>query len=202
MVSRVLGQMWSSMSATDKEKYQLQAAEERERVAKELAANPALMESTLPEVGGTSTSAGGQRDLLSLVLPVARTRKICKLDPEVKGLSREALMLVTKCAELVTTKLALESVRVAQLQNRRKLLPDDVAQVCQTREQFLFLKDDVKDLVQEQRNARLQNNNNNSNTNTGSSNSNNNSKGPSKASEAAAANTKPLTAYFGGVAKE
>jgi DNA-directed RNA polymerase I subunit RPA43 len=34
---------------------------------------------------------------------------------------------------------------VAQLQNRRKLLPDDIAQVCSTREQFLFLREDVKD---------------------------------------------------------
>jgi histone H3/H4 len=187
------------MSATDKEKYQLQAAEERERVAKELQANPTLMDSTtLAEHGGNTTNSGGNqpRDILSLVLPVARTRKICKLDPDVKGLSREALMLVTKCAELVTAKLALESVRVAQLQNRRKLLPDDVAQVCQTREQFLFLKDDVKDLVQEQRNVQRQHQqqNNINNAATG--------KAPSKAQEAAAANTKPLTSYFGGAVKD
>ena len=42
------------------------------------------------------------------------------------------------------TKLGLESVRVARLQNRRKLLPDDVAHVCSHREQFLFLKDDLQ----------------------------------------------------------
>ena len=116
--------------------------------------------------------------------PVARIRKICKLDPEVRGLSKEALLLVTKCAELSLEKLGKESVQVAQLQNRRKLLPDDVAHVCAHREQFLFLKDDVKDLLR-------------------SIEAMNEEKGGSSSSikvddarQKAAAGSKPLTAYF------
>ena len=58
--------------------------------------------------------------------------------------------MITKCCELATAKLGKETVRVAQLQNRRKLLPEDVAQVCSSREQFLFLNDDIKDLMREQ----------------------------------------------------
>ena len=90
------------------------------------------------------------RDLNTLIFPLARLRKITKLDPDVKGVSKEALLLITKCAEMMTSKLGQESVKVAQLQNRRKLLPEDVAQVCATREQFLFLREDVKDLLKEQ----------------------------------------------------
>lgn len=90
------------------------------------------------------------QDLTTLIFPLARLRKITKLDPDVKGVSKEGLLLITKCAEMVTAKLGQESVKVAQLQNRRKLLPEDVAQVCATREQFLFLREDVKDLLREQ----------------------------------------------------
>ena len=112
-------------------------------------------------------------------------RRICKLDPDVKGLSKEALLLVTKCAELATGKLGIESVQVAQIQNRRKLLPDDVAQVCQTREQFLFLRDDVKDLVREQVVQKDQ-----------KDKEGNNPQSASTKAAKAASNTKPLTAFF------
>jgi histone H3/H4 len=123
--------------------YHAKSAEERERVSQELA----KYKLDGVDFGLPPTSA---RDLNTLVFPLARLRKITKLDPDVKGLSKEALLLITKCAEMVTTKLGQETVKVAQLQNRRKLLPEDVAQVCATREQFLFLREDVKDLMKEQ----------------------------------------------------
>lgn len=37
------------------------------------------------------------------------------------------------------------------MQNRRKLMPEDVVEVCSMKERFLFLKDDIKDLAKEQR---------------------------------------------------
>ena len=60
-------------------------------------------------------------------------------------------MLMTKAAELFVSKLGTETVRVAQMQNRRKLLPEDVTQVCGLREPFAFLRDDLKDLVKAQK---------------------------------------------------
>ena len=93
-VAKVMGQMWGVMPEAEKAEYQRRAAEERERVAKELEAWKAA--------GGTidvEGSGAAPRDPNSLVFPIARIRKICKLDPEVRGLSKEALVLVTKCAE-------------------------------------------------------------------------------------------------------
>jgi hypothetical protein len=112
------------------------------------------------------------------------------LDPEVRGIAKEALLLITKCAELATAKLGKESVQVAQLQNRRKLLPEDVAQVCGTREQFLFLRDDVKDLVREQKE------NNKTTTNEGGSSLSAAASTTNAKTTAAAAGSKPLTSYF------
>jgi DNA-directed RNA polymerase I subunit RPA43 len=175
VVARELGKIWATITVEEKEGYQQQAAQERARVALELEA---------------WTAAGGVAELPAfksdggLILPVARIRKICKLDPEVRNLSKEALLLVTKAAELMTAKLAAETVRVAQIQNRRKLLPDDVAQVCSSREQFVFLRDDIQDLAREAKVAAA---------------ANSNSKG-SKSKGAASADGepvgKPLTAYF------
>ena len=135
----------------------------------------------------SSSSSSLSNHPLALVFPAARIRKICKLDPEVRGLSKEALMLVTKCAELATAKLGTETVKMARLQNRRKLLPEDVAHVCSHREQFMFLKEDVKDLVQSLASQAAE--------------VEKPKKGDS-AREAAAVGTKPLTAYFGGASKE
>lgn len=151
------------------------AAEERERVSKEL--------EDYKTAGGVMEET--TRDQSSLVFPVSRIRNIAKLDAEVKGMSKEAIQLITKCAELQLAKLAQESVRVAQLQNRRKLLPEDVAQVCASREQFLFLKEDVKDLLREQKEE-----NHNTAATSGKP------KASDVAKESAAEGAKPLTSYF------
>eukprot|EP00980_Cylindrotheca_fusiformis_P002945 scaffold683_cov124-Cylindrotheca_fusiformis.AAC.14 len=190
-VAKALGQRWNAMSVDEKKAYQEKAALERERVRKELEAWKAAG-GTL-EVDATSSSTSGRRlnDPLALDFPVARVRKICKLDPEVRGLSKEALLLVTKCAEMALQKLGTETVRVAQLQNRRKLLPEDVAHVCGHREQFLFLKDDVKDLLRDMQK---------SNATSGAAAA---AAAPKvdPARQAAAAGSKPLTSYFGAAPK-
>ena len=85
VVARILGQKWSALSPEEKEKYQMRAAEERERVSKELEAYKAA--------GGIiedSSSGGGPKDPNALIFPVARIKKIAKLDTEVKGMSKEA----------------------------------------------------------------------------------------------------------------
>lgn len=152
-VARVLGQLWATMSAEDKLIYQHRAAQERERVSKELQAwkdaggFEALEANNIPAAPHNSGSASSGH---TLIYPIARIRKICKLDPEVRGVSKEAIILITKAAELATSKIGRETVRVAQIQNRRKLLPEDVAQVCATREQFLFLREDIQDLARRQ----------------------------------------------------
>ena len=163
--------------------YQQRSAEERERVSREMEEWIAAGGS-LESVGDPSNTNSGQKDPTSLVFPPTRIKKICRLDPEVKTISKEALLLITKCAELATAKLGKESVRVAQVQNRRKLLPEDVAQVCGTREQFLFLREDLKDLVRQQK--QLQNE-------VAAATS---GKAKSKVPDTAVAGSKPLTSYF------
>lgn len=148
VLARELGQMWAKMSAEEKCVYQEKSALEREEVAQQLEKLKAAGIDLKTLQGAAKSTDPGPNDAVQI--PLSRIRKIVMLDPEVKKMSKEALLLVTRCTELMTSKLGIEAVRVAQIQNRRTLMPDDVANVTQTREQFLFLRDDVKDFVKEQ----------------------------------------------------
>jgi len=189
-----LGDKWRELSPADKQPYEQKAAQDRARVEREV-------EAWIQQQGGYDKVVqqlaqvkkkhnNGDGNATALAYPSARIRRICKLDPEVRGLSKEALLLVTKAAELATVKLGLESVRVAQIQNRRKLLPDDVAMVCRSREQFTFLKQDVLDLVREQQQQQQQQEGNENN----SSSNNNKKNGKAKATEPKTSN--PISSYF------
>lgn len=180
-MARVLGLIWSAMTEEEKLPYQQKAASEREQVA-------AATEAWKAAGGGCTSvehdAVAASRPDGSLIFPVARIRKICKLDSDVRGLSKEALLLITKAVELAAAKLGLECVKTAQIQNRRKLLPEDVAQVCSAREQFLFLRDDIQDLHRQQQNEAAANK------------PAINKQSKVKNNMAAAKNSKPMTDYF------
>jgi Histone-like transcription factor (CBF/NF-Y) and archaeal histone/HMG (high mobility group) box len=145
-VARSLGQIWSNMTPEEKTNYQQKAADERERCL----AEAKLSQTDAVAKGKALSNTPEIDDVTTLLYPAARIRKICKLDPEVRGLSKEALLLVTKAAEMFTSVFGGECVRVAQIQNRRKLLPDDVVQVCSVRDRYEFLREDIKDLTSTQ----------------------------------------------------
>lgn len=183
VVAKALGQMWATLSAEEKQVYQTQAAQERERVAKELKAwqDAGGDASTTSSQSAATAAAAAATAPDHLDFPAARIRKICKLDPDVRGLSKESVLLVAKAAELFAAKLGKECVRVAQIQNRRKLLPDDVAQVCASREAFGFLRDDIRDLIKQQ---------------VPSAAAGAKGGGSKNAPAGPASSSKPLTAYF------
>lgn len=196
--AKKIGAKWQSLSGDEKEAFRALATKEKERIAAEL---EAYLEQQQQQHGGTdafpdhdddangnNNNNGNGNDLL--VFPVARIRKIAKLDPEVKTLSKEALHLVVRSAELVLAKLGRESVKVARLQNRRTLLPDDVAHVCAHREAFRFLKDDISDLKKQQQRQQQ--------SEQGGGGGGGNKKEAAKL--AAASGSKPLTSYFGAAA--
>lgn len=152
-ISKATGALWAALEPSDKEGYENQAAQERERYMKD---KQRLIDAgRWPDSNDISSSGGGAAgdtyDEDAIIFPIGRIRKICKLDGDVKGMSKEATMLVAKATELFAAKLGSEVVTMAQMSNRRKLLPDDVVEVCSVKERFMFLKDDLNDLRNEQR---------------------------------------------------
>ncbi|KAL3897811.1 MAG: hypothetical protein SGARI_006831, partial [Bacillariaceae sp.] len=192
---KVVGQKWAAISDEEKETFREMAAKEREQVA-ELTEQrkKAILEAGLnPNDFDDNKDGNGLKDPAGgLVFPVARIRRIAKLDPEVKNLSKEAIHLVVKAAELFTAQLGQETTGVARIQNRRTLLPQDVAHVCKHVSAFTFLKDDIQDLVAQKVREREENNANTDDNGAGKSVSKKEAQ-----LEAAAAGSKPLTAYFG-----
>jgi histone H3/H4 len=131
--------------------YQLKAAEEREEVSKALQQLKAAGQLNLETDSDIKEGSGISTD--GLFLPVARIRKICHLDPEVRGISKEATLLITKAAELFTHKLSKEAIVIAQMQNRRTCLPEDVVEVCSLKDAYQFLREDIRDLLRDQKDA-------------------------------------------------
>eukprot|EP00537_Pseudo-nitzschia_pungens_P013994 CAMPEP_0172385930 /NCGR_PEP_ID=MMETSP1061-20121228/3536_1 /TAXON_ID=37318 /ORGANISM="Pseudo-nitzschia pungens, Strain cf. pungens" /LENGTH=391 /DNA_ID=CAMNT_0013115125 /DNA_START=300 /DNA_END=1475 /DNA_ORIENTATION=- len=190
-----IGARWKSIPQSEKERFQAVAAREKEAARIELEAYRALHGDKALETAqqhphhDESHEAAGD-----LVFPVARIRKIAKLDPEVKTLSKEALQLVVRSTEMALAKLGAECVKVARIQNRRTLLPEDVAHVCAHRDVFGFLKDDIRDLAVAL--AERKNESSSSSSAAAAAAAGSNSK-TEKARREAAAGSKPLTSYFG-----
>jgi len=74
------------------------------------------------------------------VIPLARVKKICKLDPEVKSLSKEATALIGKAAEGFVQHLARQTLATASA--KRTLRPSDIAHCVQHRADFAWLRAD------------------------------------------------------------
>jgi histone H3/H4 len=148
------------MSDDEKQPYHTRSLIERERVTAAteawkkaaVAAGKNILctaESNLDD-STRDTNKTRRNGATSIVLPVARVRKICRLDPDVRGISKEALLLITKATEMATVQLGQECIKTAHIQNRRTLLPQDIVDVCNIRESFFFVKDDITDLHRQQ----------------------------------------------------
>lgn len=88
-------------------------------------------------------------DLKQQVLPLARIKKIMKLDEDVKMISAEAPLLFAKAAEIFIHELTLRSWIHTEDNKRRTLQRNDIAMAITKFDQFDFLidivpRDDIK----------------------------------------------------------
>lgn len=88
-------------------------------------------------------------DLRQQVLPLARIKKIMKLDDEVKMISAEAPLLFAKAAEIFIYELTLRAWVHTEDNKRRTLQRNDIAMAITKFDQFDFLidivpRDDIK----------------------------------------------------------
>lgn len=88
-------------------------------------------------------------DLKQQVLPLARIKKIMKLDEDVKMISAEAPLLFAKAAEIFIHELTLRAWIHTEDNKRRTLQRNDIAMAITKYDQFDFLidivpRDDIK----------------------------------------------------------
>ncbi|CAG2179418.1 unnamed protein product, partial [Oppiella nova] len=81
----------------------------------------------------------GQNDFKNQELPLARIKKIMKLDDDVKMISAEAPVLFAKAAEIFITEISLRAWIHTEDNKRRTLQRNDIAMAITKYDQFDFL---------------------------------------------------------------
>ena len=76
-------------------------------------------------------------------LPMNRVRQIIQMDSESasKTISKEALVLITKAAEVFCMDLAGVTAQIAKLQKRKTIQIADIMSAANSIEKFHFIKD-------------------------------------------------------------
>jgi histone H3/H4 len=211
-IAKIIGQLWNALPLDEKQQYQDVAAKEKVKykldlqLYKEQHANDADDQGNNDNDDKDNNANGSKEkdnDMGVLAFPLARIRKICRLDPEVKGISKEAAILVTKAAELFTARLGKDTFQMAQMQKKRRtLLVQDVVDVAQLKETFYFLKDDLGDLIRLQQKQGVGSGKSGDGVGDGDVRSGKQEKELSVKAAAAVANTKPLTSFFAAAVKK
>jgi len=130
--------------ALDKQRYQqeLDAA-----IAEELEKGASLGSGGSGDDGGTGAS-GGVLDLTQLsssgdlVLPLARVKKVAKMDPDVKNIAKDATLALTKATELFISFLAIRCAQTASLRGAKSMREGDFIHMVHSHKALAFLRDD------------------------------------------------------------
>lgn len=89
------------------------------------------------------------QDFKTVILPLARIKKIMKLDDDVKMISAEALILFSKALEIFIRELSMRAWAHTEENKRRTLQRNDIAMAVSRNDTFDFLidivpRDDIK----------------------------------------------------------
>lgn len=123
-----------------------------------------LIETFWPRITGEVQSVTSV-DLKSSELPLARIKKIMKLDDEVKMISAEAPILFAKASELFIQEVTVRAWLHTEENKRRTLQKNDVALAISKYDQFDFLidivpREEIKPSKKESNSPKSGNNNN------------------------------------------
>lgn len=76
------------------------------------------------------------------VIPISRVKRTCKLDPEVKNITKEATAVVAKATEHFLALMAEQSYKISALSGRRTVKTEDIRDCVARLPQFEWLRDD------------------------------------------------------------
>lgn len=134
-VAKLLGEKYRNLSVEEKERLDHKAKADKLRYLSEIE----NVRSDPPGTEQKSGSNGGAKSL-EFIIPVGRVRKIVKLDKEVKNVSKEAYVAITKTTELFIAYMSVRCARTATQRGVRTIRDQDVAQTIHTQNAFDFLR--------------------------------------------------------------
>ena len=109
-LTKALAAQWRELDETERSRYATLASDDKERYQREFKEQLAQGISEA-ELKGIS-SVNKELSVFETVIPIGRVRRTCKLDPDVKNISKEATVLVAKATEFFLAKIAEESFKV------------------------------------------------------------------------------------------
>ena len=136
-IGKLLSEKYRSLSAEEKERLDQKAKADKLRYLSEL-------EHVRNDPPGTEKNSGsnngGGKSATDFIIPVGRVRKIVKLDKDVKNVSKEAYVAITKTTELFIAYMSVRCARTASQRGVRTIRDQDVVQTVHTQNNFDFLR--------------------------------------------------------------
>eukprot|EP01039_Chlorochromonas_danica_P002845 gene2845-3106_t len=134
-ITKLLAEQYKNISADESARLDQIVAKQKEtwlQYQSERAQDPPRQE----QEGQTEEERG------QLIFPLARVRKVVKMDPDVRNVSKEGAVALTKASELFLGYLAERSRAYASLRGGRSIQLDDLLQAIHTQQDLSFLTDD------------------------------------------------------------
>ena len=138
-IAKEVGNQWRTLPADEKSKY-----EERAKVNKdEYDSIMAKIRANEPEARSTRKSKI-EISRESSIFPLARVKKIIKLDEDVKRISPDALFLFSKATEMFLANLAVETEEIMDAHRRRTVKLTDLNHAIHKSVRNKFLQSDFE----------------------------------------------------------
>ena len=148
-VTKQVGAQWRGLSPEEKASWNLQAAEAKKQYALDLQAYVKKYgAASLRDDGNAKSRIYSIQDLArngDTIIPQTRVKKLVKKDPDVKNISKEALVLLTKCADMFTLEMSLLTQKHASKGNHKGIRYSDVLATVRKTEKLAFMLQDFPD---------------------------------------------------------
>ena len=138
-IPKVCSEMFKNLNTEDRAHYDKLAKLDRERYTKEVEEDK-LNRKDDHEV---NLQADSLKFGTELVLPLGRIKRIIKLDSEIKNISKEALIAITKSTELFISSLTLKTSQITGKRKGKVIKDSDLYQTVFSHEPLHFLRLDT-----------------------------------------------------------
>jgi hypothetical protein len=127
---------WTAKAQADRDRFDRELADALEH---ELAV---LMREGMPEESNAGATLAQLGQNTELIFPLARVRKVVKMDPAVKNVSKDGVVAITKATELFVAYMGLKCQSIAALRGGKNVQERDFIHLVSTNKDLEFLRED------------------------------------------------------------
>ena len=144
-IPKVCSEMYKKLSPEDRAHYDNLAKMDKLRYAREIEEYRLLNPNNDSQIESTKTNATSSSGSNSTTLefPLGRIKRIIKLDNEIKNISKEALVTITKSTELFIGYLVDKTSQITKKRKGKVLKDSDLYQSIFSHEPLQFLRLDI-----------------------------------------------------------